>query len=77
MAPFSVHQLLGLWHSLSVRAVVIKGVHAPVAAYAPICSRRLRVNTPGATSADLTQFVYHHRRRPMFPLEPDTVRGEI
>jgi microcystin degradation protein MlrC len=50
-------------------AIVIKGVHAPVAAYRPVCSRLIRVNTPGSTSADLNQFPFERRRRPMVPFE--------
>jgi microcystin degradation protein MlrC len=50
-------------------AIVIKGVHAPVAAYGPICSRLIRVNTPGSTCAELSQFPLQRRRKPMFPFE--------
>jgi len=56
----------------SFRAIVAKGVHAPLGAYAAVCPTILRVNTPGVTSADLNSFDYRHRRRPMFPLEADT-----
>jgi microcystin degradation protein MlrC len=44
-------------------------VIAPVAAYAPVSKHLIRVNTPGATCADMRQLNYHHRRKPMFPLE--------
>ena len=30
------------------------------------------VNTPGSTCADMTQFHFARRRRPMYPFEPDT-----
>ena len=56
----------------SFRAIVAKGVHAPLGAYAAVCPTILRVNTPGVTSADLNSFDYRYRRRPMFPLEADT-----
>ena len=36
-----------------------------------VCKQLLRVNTPGITSADLSQFDFRHRRRPMFPFERD------
>jgi len=49
--------------------IIAKGVHAPAAAYAPVCTKLIRVNTPGHTSADMSLFTYHHRRRPMFPFE--------
>lgn len=50
-------------------AIVIKGVHAPAAAYRPVCSRLIRVNTPGATCAELSQLTFQRRRRPMVPFE--------
>lgn len=69
-SPFSLGQIT---HSGLVprefRAIVAKGVHAPVAAYAPVCDRLLRVDTPGLTAADPTRFTFRHRRRPMFPFE--------
>jgi microcystin degradation protein MlrC len=74
MAPFSLHQLTscGL-DPAGFRVLVAKGVHAPVAAYAPVCNHLIRVDTPGVTSADLSRLTYRHRRRPMFPFEPETV----
>lgn len=49
--------------------LVAKGVHAPVAAYAPVCTELIRVNTGGATAADMRTFEYKHRRKPMYPFE--------
>ncbi|AWT59787.1 MAG: hypothetical protein DF168_00982 [Candidatus Moanabacter tarae] len=49
--------------------LVAKGVHAPVAAFKPVCPNLIRVNTPGSTSADMRTFKYHHRRQPMYPFE--------
>jgi microcystin degradation protein MlrC len=74
MAPFSLNQLVscGL-DPARFRVLVAKGVHAPVAAYAPVCKHLIRVDTPGVTSADLSRLTYRHRRRPMFPFEPETV----
>jgi microcystin degradation protein MlrC len=51
--------------------LVAKGVHAPVAAYAPVCRTIIRVNTPGPTTADMRQLTYKNRRRPMFPFESE------
>ena len=51
------------------QVIVAKGVHAPVAAYAPVCKALIRVDTPGATAADMRRFHFNHRRRPMFPFE--------
>ncbi len=74
MTPFSLHQLTSQGVDPGAfRCLVAKGVHAPVAAYAPVCRHLLRVNTPGVTTADVTALAFHHRRRPMFPFEADTV----
>jgi len=71
--PFSLRQLtaFGLAPE-SFQVLVAKGVNAPLAAYQSVCPTFLRVNTRGVTMADVTQLPYHHRRRPMFPFEPDT-----
>jgi len=50
--------------------IIGKGVHSPVPAFRPYCTKLLRVNTPGATCADLAAFDYKHRRKPLFPFEP-------
>lgn len=73
MPPFSLRQLtsFGLVPA-SFRIIVAKGVHAPVAAYEPVCRRLIRVDTPGVTTADMTRLRFTRRRRPMFPFEADT-----
>jgi microcystin degradation protein MlrC len=74
MAPFSLGQLTSCGLDVSrFRAVVAKGVHAPVAAYAPVCRYLIRVNTPGVTTADMASLDYRYRRRPLYPFEPETV----
>ncbi|MFC0530310.1 M81 family metallopeptidase [Phytohabitans kaempferiae] len=60
----------------SFQAVVAKGVHSPLAGYGPHVAEVLQVDTPGVTGADLGQFTYHHRRRPLFPFEPDAAYPE-
>jgi len=72
MVPFSIAQLTscGL-RPADFHVLVAKGVHAPAAAYAPVCKHLIRVDTPGVTSADLSRLEYRHRRRPMFPFEAD------
>lgn len=52
--------------------IVAKGVHSPRAAFEPIAAELIWAGTPGCTSADLSTFTYRHRRRPMYPFEPDT-----
>ena len=51
--------------------VVAKGVQSPRPAYTPIAAEIILVNTPGVTTADLSTFTYHRRRRPLYPFEPD------
>ncbi|RIK72174.1 MAG: hypothetical protein DCC67_19650, partial [Planctomycetota bacterium] len=68
--PWSLQQLrsCGL-DPASFRILVAKGVHSPLAAYREACDQFIRVNTPGATTADLHALPYRRRRRPMFPFE--------
>ena len=72
MPPFSLGQITscGL-DPEKFQVLVAKGVIAPVAAYAPICRALIRVNTPGVTTADMAALSYSHRRRPLFPFEPE------
>ncbi|MDQ3809099.1 MAG: M81 family metallopeptidase [Chloroflexota bacterium] len=53
------------------QVVVAKGVISPRPAYAPIASEIVLVDTPGVTTANLSNFKYHRRRRPLYPFEPD------
>jgi len=72
MPPFSLRQLTAFGvEPREYQVLVAKGVNAPVAAYAPVCARRIRVNTPGVTVADMRQLSFSHRRRPLFPFETD------
>jgi microcystin degradation protein MlrC len=70
ISPFSLEQLtcFGILPG-DFDVIVAKGVNAPIAAYAPVCPTIMQVNTPGVTQADMTQFVYKNRRRPLFPFE--------
>ncbi|MDZ4689461.1 MAG: M81 family metallopeptidase [Planctomycetaceae bacterium] len=74
--PFSLRQItaFGL-DPRDYRVIVAKGVNAPLAAYQPVCPSFVRVNTPGVTTADMTQLTFHHRRRPMWPFERETSWG--
>lgn len=63
-------------YSLGIRpedkqVVVAKGVVSPRPAYQPIASEIILVNTPGATTADLSFFDYQHRRKSLYPFEPE------
>jgi microcystin degradation protein MlrC len=70
VAPFSLQQLTSCGiDPQQFQVVVAKGVHAPVAAYEPVCPTLLRVNTPGITTADMASLEYKNRRKPLFPFE--------
>lgn len=71
--PFSLAQLTtcGLKPE-TFRVIIAKGVHAPVAAYRDVCNSFIRVNTPGVTAADMRQLPFKHRRKPLFPFDPET-----
>ena len=74
MAPMSLEQVLSLGiKPKSYRILVAKGAIAPVAAYEPVSSRMVYVDTPGITSANPAHFEYRHRPRPLYPFEPETV----
>lgn len=72
MAPMSLEQLI----SLGIRPerkdiLIVKGVIAPQAAYAPIAGSIVLVDTPGPTANDPAAFDYQRRRKPLFPIERD------
>jgi len=72
VAPFSLEQIRSCaLDPARFRILVAKGVNAPLAAYGEVCPHKIRVNTPGVTSADMRQLTYHNRRRPMFPFEEE------
>ena len=73
VAPLSLQQVLSQQlNPADFAAIILKGVHAPVAAYAPVCSRLIRINTSGVTTADLTELQFKQRRHPLFPWELTT-----
>ncbi len=72
MVPFSLQQLYASdVDPEKFRILIAKGVNAPLAAYRTVCDDFIRVNTIGSTCADLSRVTYRHRRRPMFPMEPN------
>ena len=72
VVPVSIHQLTDFGIDPgSFRCIVAKGVNAPLAAYREVCPSFIRVDTPGSTAAAMTGFDFRHRRRPMYPFEPD------
>jgi len=70
VVPFSLGMMTscGL-NPADFQILVAKGVHAPVAAFAPVSKALIRVDTPGSTTADMRNFEYVYRRKPMFPFE--------
>jgi len=74
MAPMSLQQILSTGcQPASKRAIIVKGVVAPRAAYAPVCPRIILVDTPGSTAGNPSRFSYLHCRRPIYPLDTDTI----
>jgi microcystin degradation protein MlrC len=70
MAPMSLQQLLSVGIApRNKRAIVVKGVIAPRAAYEPVCAEIVTVDTPGVTTGDPGRFTYRHRRAEMYPLD--------
>jgi len=71
--PITPYQLraVGL-EPASFRAIVAKGVNGPRAGYADVCGGQVVVDTPGVTRLSVREFRYQHRRRPMYPFEPET-----
>lgn len=57
---------------LDQKIIVAKGTHSPRPAYEPIAKQMFWLESPGASTADLTNFTYKNRRVPMYPLEPET-----
>ncbi len=51
------------------RLIVCKGAVAHRAAYLPIASRTVEVETPGSCAGDVRSFQYRNIRRPLFPLD--------
>ncbi len=70
-SPTSLHQVLSLGiRPETRRIIVVKGAVAPRAAYEPISSKVIAVNTPGVTAANPEDFTYRHRPKPLYPLDP-------
>jgi microcystin degradation protein MlrC len=72
--PFSLGQLtsLGLQPELA-RAIVVKAAVAYKAAYEPIAGTIIAVDTPGLTASNPARYTYHKVRRPILPLDPETL----
>jgi microcystin degradation protein MlrC len=70
--PVSLEQVISVGVKPERKQIIVaKGVVSPRPAYEPIASEVVLVNTPGATSADLSTFDFKHIRKPLFPFDPD------
>ena len=68
--PTSLEQLLSLGINPSAMgSIIVKGVTAPRAAYDPIATKTICVDTPGVTRAGPEAFEYHKRPHPLYPLD--------
>lgn len=68
--PSSLQQLLSLGvEPTAYKVIIVKGVTAPRAAYDPIATHVITVDSPGVTQAGPESFTYHRRPRPLFPLD--------
>jgi microcystin degradation protein MlrC len=70
---------LGQWHSVGLkpaelRVVGVKGAIAHRRAYDPIARANYLIDTPGPCRGDLRRLDYQFLRRPIFPLDPETVQ---
>jgi microcystin degradation protein MlrC len=67
--PFSLGQLTSVGiDPKSAKVIVVKAAVAYKAAYAPIASEIIEVDTPGLTAINPARFTYTRIRRPMYPL---------
>jgi microcystin degradation protein MlrC len=53
-----------------LRILVVKAAIAYRAAYAPIATRIIEVDTPGLSAADVRRLPYRWLKRPIYPLDP-------
>jgi microcystin degradation protein MlrC len=58
---------------LREKILVVKSTIHYRAAFEPIAKEIIEVDAPGLSSSNLARFPYRRVRRPIFPLDPDTV----
>ena len=54
------------------KVIICKGTVSPRAAYEPISREIIMADSSGVTSANMATFSYQHRRKPLYPFEPET-----
>ncbi|MFN8454251.1 MAG: M81 family metallopeptidase [Anaerolineae bacterium] len=68
--PFDLAQLRGVGvNPEQQKMIVVKSAVAYRAAYLPIATGVIEMDTPGLCSANLARFPYRHLSRPIFPLD--------
>ena len=58
---------------LAEKMLVVKSTIHYRAAFEPIAMEIIEVDAPGLSSSNLSRFNFQRIRRPIFPLDPDTV----
>jgi microcystin degradation protein MlrC len=72
--PFSLGQLTSLGLAPErARAIIVKAAVAYKAAYAPIAGTIIPVDTPGLTAVNPARYTYQRIRRPILPLDPESL----
>jgi microcystin degradation protein MlrC len=75
--PFSLGQLTSLGLApQTARVLVVKAAVAYKAAYGPIAGTIIPVDTPGLTAVNPARYTYHKIRRPILPLDPESLVEE-
>jgi microcystin degradation protein MlrC len=70
MPMWNLQQLRALGiEPAALNIVVVKAAIAYRAAYEPIATRIIEVDTPGLAAADVRRFHYHRLKRPIYPLD--------
>jgi microcystin degradation protein MlrC len=58
---------------MAEKVVVVKSTIHYRAAFEPIAKEIIEVDAPGLSSSNLARFHFERIRRPIFPLDPDTI----
>ena len=70
MPPWNLEQMRSVGISPENESIIVlKSAIAFRAAYGPIAGKIIEVNSPGLSSADLSQFKYKNIRRPLYPFD--------
>ena len=74
MPPWNLEQLRSVGiEPANEKIIALKSAVAFRSAYEPIAGEVILVNSPGISAVDLSKFSYEHIRKPLFPLDKDTI----